>query len=148
MYYIKDMEDEKEFLRSHDIKPSIQRIMVLRFLRDNPVHPTAEEVYQGLINGLPTLSRTTIYNTLNFFARKGLVKILNLGHNETRFDLNTDRHHHFKCMKCGRIYDIYIGCSLPDKGEVIDGHIVIEQEVVLMGVCRICKTKQGGEGEV
>jgi len=142
------MENEKEFLRSHNIKPSIQRIMVLRFLRMNPLHPTAEEVYQGLVNEIPTLSRTTIYNTLNFFAEKGLVKVLNLGHNETRYDLNTDEHVHFKCIKCGRIYDLYLSCNLPQKGDVVDGHIIVEREVLLRGICRICKGKKGGDDEV
>ena len=114
----------------------------------NPFHPTAEEVYQGLVNEIPTLSRTTIYNTLNFFAEKGLVKVLNLGHNETRYDLNTDQHVHFKCIKCGRIYDLYLDCNLPENGDVIDGHIIMEREVLLRGICRICKGKKGGDDEV
>ena len=52
------------------------------------------------------ISRATVYNTLNLFAEKGLVRDLHLSPDSVVFDANTGAHHHFIDEETGRIYDI------------------------------------------
>ena len=45
------------------IRPSVQRLAILDYLIKHPTHPNIEDVYKALENKVPTLSRTTVYNT-------------------------------------------------------------------------------------
>ena len=56
--------DVIERLQSHSIKPSVQRIAIMQYLMDHHTHPTVDEIYTALAPGMPTLSKTTVYNTL------------------------------------------------------------------------------------
>lgn len=88
------------------IRPSLQRIQIYRYLCNNPVHPTAETVYTALAPAIPTLSRTTVYNTLKLFHEQQLVQTLTIENDELRYDADTRDHLHFKCSCCGEVYDI------------------------------------------
>ncbi len=72
------MIDYKEVLKEHSIAPSLQRIKILEFLEKNRTHPTADMIYQALVDEMPTLSKTTVYNTLKAFAEKGVIVELSL----------------------------------------------------------------------
>ncbi len=51
-------EQIKKYLKEHNIKPSTIRIKVFDFLLNNRIHPTIDEIYNNLINEIPTLSKT------------------------------------------------------------------------------------------
>ena len=50
------------------IRPSVQRLAILDYLIKHPTHPNIEDVYKALENKVPTLSRTTVYNTLRMLS--------------------------------------------------------------------------------
>ena len=62
-----------EHLQSHGIKPSPQRIAVMDYLLNSRMHPTADEIYLALSPSMPTLSKTTVYNTLKLLVEAGAV---------------------------------------------------------------------------
>ena len=62
--------DIGNYLKDHDIKPSYQRMKIFQYLLDNHVHPTVDTIYKALCPEIPTLSKTTVYNTLNLFVEK------------------------------------------------------------------------------
>ncbi len=127
-----------EYLKNHGIKPSYQRIQIFDFLVRNHDHPTVDKIYKGLIDNIPTLSKTTVYNTLKLFHEKGIVLIINIEDNEARFDADTSNHGHFKCIKCGEIYDFELGkenLSFP----ALKDFTINEQHVYLKGICPKCK---------
>ena len=62
--------DIGNYLKNHDIKPSYQRMKIFQYLLDNHVHPTVDTIYKALCPEIPTLSKTTVYNTLNLFVEK------------------------------------------------------------------------------
>ena len=86
-----------EMLKKHSIKPSHQRLQILNYIILNPCHPTIDQIYSRLHTELPTLSRTTIYNTLRIFVEAGLVQEVTIENNEVRYDARTESHGHFKC---------------------------------------------------
>ena len=126
-----------EVLKEYDIAPSMQRIKILEYLQNYKTHPTADMIYQGLSDEIPTLSKTTVYNTLKTFTEKGILVALSLFENEVRYEYNTDPHIHFKCIQCSKIYDLDKSYDLYNN-DVIDGHKVTEHHVNLKGVCKEC----------
>ena len=133
------MQNIKETLKSKGIKPTIQRIKIYKYLTEHRTHPDVETIYNDLVKELPTISKTTIYNTLKEFAEKNLVLEIPL---ETKlcFDGYTQPHSHFICEKCGEVYDLNIEYSFA-KRQKIDGHLVKKFCGIFKGICRECKKK-------
>ena len=66
-----------------------------RFVLGTDSHPTADEVWAKARRDCPTLSRATVYNTLNLLAQKGLLKARVITEGVVVFDPHVERHHHF-----------------------------------------------------
>jgi len=133
------MNEIKETLLQHDISPSYHRLKIYEYLLDNRIHPTVDRIYSDLIKNIPTLSKTTVYNTLRSLTEKGLVSQITIENNEVRYDAAVDFHGHFKCMKCGALYDINLDPEgLPDK---IDGHSITERHYYFKGICKNCSSR-------
>ena len=95
-------------LQNYGIHPSVQRIAIMDYLMVHRVHPTADEIYNALYPTMPTLSKTTIYNTMKLFTEQGAVKALVIDEKNVRFDIDTYSHAHFMCLGCGCVYDLRI----------------------------------------
>ena len=65
-------------LTAHGIKPSVQRLEIMKYLMTHHTHPTVEDVYTALCKKIPTLSRTTVYNTLRMFAEHKAAQMLTI----------------------------------------------------------------------
>ena len=102
-----------EKLSSHNIKPSLQRIAVFSYLLEKKNHPTVDMIYSDLHPSMPTLSKTTVYNTLKLFIENGLVQTILIEDEELRYDAEILEHIHFKCTKCKSIHDIFVEQNPP-----------------------------------
>ncbi|OPX28886.1 MAG: hypothetical protein B1H06_02415 [Candidatus Cloacimonas sp. 4484_143] len=129
-----------EVLKEYDIAPSMQRIKILEYLQNYKTHPTADMIYQALADEIPTLSKTTVYNTLKTFSEKGILVALSLFESEIRYEYNTHPHIHFKCIKCNKIYDLDRSFDLYND-DIINGHKITEHHVNLKGICKVCLEK-------
>ncbi len=134
------MEKIKHLLNEKRIKPTYQRLKVLDYMSQNiRSHPTAEMIYAELLKELPTISMTTVYNTLSTFLEKGLINGVTITGTEVRYDLNVKSHHHFLCKKCNRIIDVDVACQFAEKqGKAVDGHRIEEIHGYFKGICRDC----------
>ena len=128
-----------EYLKKHDIKPSYQRIKIFEYLLNNRTHPTVDEIFKALIGNIPTLSKTTVYNTLKLFTDKNIVIVINIEDNETRYDADVSNHGHFKCIKCGKVYDFKIDLGNVELKE-LDNFDVHEYHFYIKGICDKCKS--------
>lgn len=126
-----------EYLKEHGIKPSVQRMRIFQYLLDNHAHPTVDDIYKNLSDEIPTLSKTTVYNTLNIFVSNEIVKEIIIEENEVRYDVITGTHGHFKCKNCGEIKDFDIDISEFDLKELGDVEIE-ETHFYLKGICEKC----------
>lgn len=130
----------KNYLTGMGINPSYQRLKIYEYLVNSRCHPTVEMIYNKLIKEIPTLSKTTIYNTLNLFQERGIILGLTIEENEVRYESSLSPHAHFKCKCCACIYDIPL--NHPHlKEEYVDGHKIIERHLYLRGTCRNCLLK-------
>ena len=93
-------------LREHEIEPSAQRVAIAEHVLRTKKHPTADQVLRNVRRDFPYVSRATVYNTLNLFTKKGLLRHYFMSENGGVFDPVTARHHHFVDEKTGEIHDI------------------------------------------
>jgi len=128
-------------LEEKKIKPTYIRLKILNRLETNKTHPTAEVIFKALVKEIPTISRTSVYNTLNVFYEKGLITPIFITGLEARFDSNISPHHHFLCERCGQIIDLDIECNYYKKGNV-QGHRIIELHGYFKGICKDCLKKK------
>lgn len=124
-------------LVSKNIQPSHQRIKILEILANTKNHPNVNMIYDELSREMPTISKTTIYNTLNAFIEKGLISSLTITPEELRYDYDIRPHHHLLCRQCGAIIDIDVQCTYAEKRE-INGHKIEEIQGYFKGICRNC----------
>lgn len=124
-------------LKNKNIRLSHQRLKVLEYLTENYNHPTADQIYSGLHHDVPTLSKTTVYNTLNSLTEAGLIRVINIEGNETRYDINTHNHGHFKCESCKKIYDFNIDIDT-FKTHELDNFKVNDKNIYFKGLCNQC----------
>jgi Fur family peroxide stress response transcriptional regulator len=95
-------------------------------------------IYKELVNEIPTLSKTTVYNTLKLFSGKNIILLINIEENELRFDADTTDHGHFKCTKCGNILDFDIDLSEINTKN-IEKYKIDETHLYIKGMCDKCK---------
>jgi len=127
--------EAREILLSKNIRPSVIRLKILEYLRSVCSHPTVEDVYFTLSGEIPTLSRTSVYNTLKLLAEEGIVKVLTIDGTHVRYDGCTDFHGHFMCSECGTVYDFEIADG---KAKGIEDFEISSREVFYCGKCKNC----------
>lgn len=132
-----NLNELTEKLKSKNIRLSHQRLKVLEYVAEHRTHPTVDQVYSDLHQEIPTLSKTTVYNTLNALMDAGLVKVITIEDNETRYDIVTENHGHFKCQNCGRIYDFKIDIDSFEAQDLKDFKI-LDKDVYFKGICPHC----------
>jgi Fur family iron response transcriptional regulator len=93
-------------LAERGIQPTRQRVRVAELLLSRDQHLTAEQVIQALGQDGSHVSKATIYNALNLFAQKGLLKALALNRDCGLFDSNTAPHHHIHVEGTGELIDV------------------------------------------
>ena len=128
-------------LRSEGFKLTPQRLSVIRYLIGNTDHPTAATIYGDLKKKYPSLSFSTVYNTLNMLEKIGEVQSLNLFDEFLNYDPDTGTHYHFVCRECNAIVDFFPddleNVALP-RGEH-SGHRIDTVQVIFRGICKDCR---------
>ncbi len=130
-------EDFLNKLKNKSIHLSHQRIKILEYLFEKQGHLTADEIFRDLHKEVPTLSKTTVYNTLNLFVDANIVKMITTEENEARYELVSENHGHFKCESCGNIYDFEIDPDILPSSD-LDGFVVHEKDIYFRGICPRC----------
>ena len=83
-----------------------QRETILKILQGTASHPTADWIYDQARQRIPNISKGTVYRNLGLLNEAGDILELDFSGRLGRFDGNTQNHYHFRCGKCGRIYDL------------------------------------------
>ncbi|MCI0336064.1 MAG: transcriptional repressor [Acidobacteria bacterium] len=117
-----------------------QRAAVFDYLNRVDHHPTAEEVFLAVKQGLPRISLATVYKNLEALVGCGAASKLTYGDGAARYDVRTDHHYHTRCLKCGRITDLE-----PEAGKQLlklikppRGFKVEDYHLEVLGYCKSC----------
>jgi len=125
--------DVVHILEKHGIQPTAQRVAVAEYVLQTMEHPSADKVWADVQENFTMISRATVYNTLNLFVERGLLRELHLAPDSVLFDPNTERHHHFIDEDTGRIYDVPWNQVEVTKARALPGFEVHDYQVVMRG---------------
>ena len=118
-----------------------QKEAILEVLRGTNSHPTADWVYNEVRKGIPNISLGTVYRNLRMLRESGEILELDLCGTLARFDARKDNHYHFRCEKCGRVFDV----DMPVDEEIDSmatqktGFKVSYHRLEFRGVCKDCQ---------
>lgn len=95
-------------LVAHGIQPTAQRMRVASLLLAAPQHLSAEQILARLESTGSRVSKATVYNTLNLFADRGLIRQLSVDGSRAWFDSNVEAHYHFHHVDSGALVDVAV----------------------------------------
>mgnify|MGYP002711982323 CR=1 FL=1 len=136
------IENLRALLKEKDIRISHQRILILDYLVNHDTHPSADEIFQDLKSIDPIISQATVYNTLNLFVERKLVKELDFNMASKRYEFINKAHGHFICENCKSIIDF----DLLDSPQIagLADYKIENIEIIYRGVCPRCMKKNLG----
>src|SRR5215510_1323471 len=139
------VESAEVALRDLGFRLTAPRHAVLEVVRGVKAHPTAEEVHRLVIRRAPGVSLGTVYRNLRLLVDAGLLG--ELPGPRARFDANTRAHHHFTCLRCGRIKDVEAPVAEP-QSQVLSkrvaartGLTITYHRIEFFGRCRECRRR-------
>jgi Fur family ferric uptake transcriptional regulator len=124
-----------------------QRQVVLEELRKLSTHPTAAELYQLTRRRLPKISLGTVYRNLELLAQMGVIRKLEIGGSEARYDGMLERHYHVRCVACGRVEDARDLPAQPvyDEIDTLSGYQILDHRLEFVGICPTCRSGSTAE---
>jgi Fe2+ or Zn2+ uptake regulation protein len=125
--------DVVELLAQRGIQPSAHRVAVAQYVLVTEEHPSADTVWARVKSRFPMISRATVYNTLNLFVEKQLLRELHLAPDSVVFDPNMGQHHHLIDDDSGRIYDVPWSSVEVCNVANINGYEIRDYQVVMHG---------------
>jgi Fe2+ or Zn2+ uptake regulation protein len=122
---------------------SRQREVVLETVRSTLEHPTAEWVFAQARRRLPRLGLGTVYRNLKRLAAEGHIREIHRDGTAARYDGNTGRHYHLRCVRCGRLTDlpVSVDCSIEEKAARATRYRILGHELDVEGVCPACHSE-------
>ena len=136
-----------DYLLSFNVKPSVQRLAIMDYLLTHRTHPSIEEIYLALCDDIPTLSKTTVYNTLKLFVEHGAAQMLTIDERNVCYDGDITLHAHFLCKHCNKIFDLPAPVEDEQIGKMKDNDFQVEeQHYYYKGICPSCKEKDTNQG--
>lgn len=132
----------EQVLRANKIRITPQRLAILKIIQSAGEHLSPGEVFSIAREKLPGINEATVYRTLDFFHKQGLVLCSNTGDNKFEYEI-ADPHHHIVCQSCGatisiehkKLVDFY------QQIEAETGYSINAHHITFIGVCKKCKTK-------
>ena len=125
---------------NNNMRLTSQRQVILEELRKVKSHPTANQVYDMVRKRLPRIGLGTVYRNLELLTEKGIIKKLEVGGEQKRFDGDTSAHYHIRCVECNRVEDIFIERhkELEKKAATCCSYQILDHHVQFSGICSHC----------
>ncbi len=102
-----NLKNIRKTIADNQLRVTPQRVAVLDALQNMRTHPTADEIVQYIRNEYPNLSVGTVYNTLDTFCERGIIKKVKTEKDVMRYDAINEKHYHLYCAESDRIEDYY-----------------------------------------
>ncbi len=127
----------------HRITP--QRRVILEVMQQSGGHLTPGEVFLRARERLPGLTEATVYRTLDFLTRKGLILAAHVGGGRLVYEVAEHEHHHLICRQCGHTAEIPHQPleSLYQRFEVQTGFYIDSSHLTFFGLCPDCRKEKG-----
>jgi len=113
--------------------------LIWRAIKDDSSHPTADQIYDRVREKLSHISLGTVYRNLQKLVTDDKLQVLMVGRAQ-HFDPLVERHQHFICESCDRVFDVMVDrqreikpAKLPHEGFKVTSH-----QLAFYGVCKHC----------
>ena len=129
-----------EVLRGRGINPTHQRIEIAHAIFSRGEHLSADQIFTLVNDRASETSKATVYNTLNLFFEKKLVREVIVDPSKVFYDPNTAPHHHFYNVDTGELTDI-------DARDIrVTGLPALPQGMATEGVDIIVRVRSSADG--
>jgi Fur family ferric uptake transcriptional regulator len=130
-------------LKEKKMRMTRQRTIILEELRKVNTHPSADEVYEMVRLRLPRISLGTVYRNLEILSELGEIQKLQLSGGLKRFDWDTNKHYHIRCVRCNRVDDAPIAPLNQIEDELYEATVfeIIGHNLEFVGFCPECSKK-------
>jgi len=124
-----------------NIRKTPQGIAILNSLKSSHNHPTANDIYQDVINKFPKISLATVYKNLNKLTKQKMIQEIYIRNEPNRFDKNPFTHYHMICSSCGDVKDLSYPVLYEIESFVSDlyNFLVSDHVFNLYGICEKCQ---------
>jgi Fur family peroxide stress response transcriptional regulator len=131
------------FITNMQRRETRQREAILDILRHTDSHPTADWIYDEVRKIIPNISKGTVYRNLNILQDEGEISELRLSGTASRYDGRQENHYHFRCEKCGRVFDLDepVDRKLDERVAKKTGFKVSHHRLEFRGLCKECQQK-------
>ena len=133
----------KEALKKEGLKYTPQRTAVLEEIIKDKGHRESEEIYLALKKREQSVSRATVYRTMDILVNNGFARKMNLGDGRDRYEskVNSPHHDHLVCMDCGLIVE-FMDQQIEDLQDkiAIQYNFQLKRHIhQLFGICKKCQ---------
>jgi Fur family peroxide stress response transcriptional regulator len=118
-----------------------QREAILHVLQGTDTHPTADWIYDEVRKVIPNVSKGTVYRNLKVLREMGEISELDLSGTVSRYEGRKENHYHFRCSRCGRVFDLDepVDRELDARVARSTGFKVACHQLEFRGLCRECQ---------
>jgi len=129
-----------------NLRMSKQRKAILETLKDLKCHPTADEVYELVRQKLPRISLGTVYRNLEILSSSGMIRKMQQGGTQRRYDGCVDDHYHIRCIHCDRVDDVTMDQLNPCEDILRRkcNYKIVGHWLEFIGICPECQKDDGG----
>ncbi len=130
--------------KEKNLRMTRQRKVILEELRKLNTHPSADQIYEVVRHRLPRISLGTVYRNLEVLSELGEIQKLELSGLLKRFDWNTKKHYHIRCVGCSRVDDAPIAPLNQLDNELYGATVfeIIGHNLEFTGLCPECSRKE------
>ena len=130
--------------KEKNLRMTRQRKVILEELRKLNTHPSADEIYEVVRHRLPRISLGTVYRNLEVLSELGEIQKLELSGLLKRFDWNTKKHYHIRCVRCSRVDDAPIAPLNKLDNELYGATVfeIIGHNLEFTGLCPECSRQE------
>ena len=130
--------------KEKNLRMTRQRKVILEELRKLDTHPSADEIYEVVRHRLPRISLGTVYRNLEVLSELGEIQKLELSGLLKRFDWDTKKHYHIRCVRCSRVDDAPIAPLNQLDNELYGATVfeIIGHNLEFTGLCPECSRKE------
>lgn len=120
---------------------TIQKELVLKTVREQKRHLTADEVYEYIKKEHPNIGKGTVYRNLGILVEEGSIRKVEVPDGPDRFDHTLKNHYHVRCVKCGKVFDVDMDEISDLREKIHDTHGIqfLDYDIFFKGICPNCR---------
>ncbi len=142
-----NIERFKDTLQREGLRLTRQRMAVLKDILASEGHRECDEILFSLRKKQISVSRATVYRTLDILEKAGFVRKMDVGDGRSRYEnkLSQSHHDHLICLECGRIIE-FVDLEIENRQAQLSkdqGFKLLSHSHQLFGICARCQPAKG-----